>query len=76
MGFFDHFLNAADLLLKHQRHVDAMEAEAREEARSMRGSKRKVKMPDAEPRQQRHSRGAFADSSDPDCCIASRKLKR
>ncbi len=74
MGFLDHFLNAADLLLKHQRHVDAQEAAEREERQASRG-KRRVKLPDAEPRQ-RHSRGAFADSNDPDCCIASRKLKR
>jgi len=71
MGFLDHFLNAADLLLKHQRHIDAREADEREEMRASRGPrKRKVKLPKTGARR---AAGAFADDSgDPDCCIAKR----
>jgi len=70
MGFLDHFLNAADLLLKHQRHLDNQRAMEREEREPR---KRKIKTP---PPGQRVEREFSDGGEDPSCCIASRKLKR
>lgn len=71
MGFLDHFINAAELYMKHKRFSDGQKAEARaaqpkkRRAKGM-GKTRAARGPG------REFDGGHDDESDPDCCVAKR----